>query len=272
MVTKKSYSNYSEIFFTVTMSRLKYYYPGSKLLSIMNFRKIRAFLRQPYPYYFEGTVLWIVIGLIFFMTWGFNYLFEPFGPYPPEHKMDYFFICGIHAIVPTIVFLALQALVKWKSQVKKNWIIQKEVLFLASFFLLVGIGQFLVRDLIYDNPDNWSWRYLWEETRNTFLVGTLFTISLVPLNFIRLYRQNDQRASQIAPHLSQRSDEESLTIFIKTQVKGDNFDLTVADFLFARAERNYVEIYLQAKPVPTKLLKRITIKDLHATLSHLPYI
>lgn len=213
-----------------------------------------------------------MVGLIFFMTWVFNYLFEPFDPYSPEHKMDYFFICGIHALVPTIAFLILQGLAKWWFSARERWVVRQEILFLFSFFFLVGIGQFLVRDLIYDNPNNWSWHYLWEETRNTFLVGTLFALMLVPLNFIRLYYQNNHRSTWIQPNPLLENDREPSTVFVQTQGKGDHFNLEVARLLFARAERNYVEIYLRSESAPTKLLKRITIKDLHAALNHLSYI
>ena len=50
------------------------------------------FIRQPYPYYFKGKNLWIIAAVIFGMSMGFNYFFEPFVVYRPEHKVSYFCI------------------------------------------------------------------------------------------------------------------------------------------------------------------------------------
>ena len=54
-----------------------------------------------------------------------------------------------------------------------HWNLGKEILHISIILFLIGIADFLIRDVIYTNPNNWSLRYLWEEVRNTFLVGLL---------------------------------------------------------------------------------------------------
>jgi H+/Cl- antiporter ClcA len=129
--------------------------------------------------------MWVIAGLLFVMTILFNYIFEPFVVYLPEHKMDYFWISFIHACSP-VAIIGLLSLFKTTSKTEENWNVQKEMLLIAFFLLLVGITQFLIRDIIYNNSNNWSWRYLYEEIRNTFLIGTLFAIFLTSLNYNRL--------------------------------------------------------------------------------------
>ena len=118
------------------------------------------------------------------MTFFFNYAFEPFNVSYTEHKMNYFFISIIHSVTPVFVLLMIYMVRQW-LQPEEKWNIAKEALLVTLFFLCIGVIQFLIRDLIYDNENNWSLQYLFEEIRNTFLVGSLFVVILIPINFNR---------------------------------------------------------------------------------------
>ena len=228
--------------------------------------KLQRFLSQPYPFYFEGKTFYTLFVLVFLMSLGFNYFFEPFNVYVPEHKMSYFLISLVHAVVTVIVFFIMFLCLKLLPKQVEKWNVSKEILFLSSFLILVGIGQFLIRDFIYDNPNNWSWTYFIEEIRNTFLVGILFVAILVPLNFNHLYRKNQNRASSLSPRTKKS---ENSQIYIVTDVKGDDFDLDITHFLYAKADRNYAEIFIQTADGIDKKLKRISIKNLESQLD--PY-
>jgi DNA-binding LytR/AlgR family response regulator len=60
-------------------------------------------------------------------------------------------------------------------------------------------------------------------------------------------------------------------VFIKTQVKSDDFKLDLNSFLFAKADGNYVELYLKENKA-NKVIKRITLKELESTLRPYPNI
>ena len=60
--------------------------------------------------------------------------------------------------------------------------------------------------------------------------------------------------------------DEQSNIFIQTLVKGDNFNLKEANFLFAKAEGNYSEVVLLKEGKIEKYLKRISIKELESQL------
>ncbi len=234
-------------------------------LSVKN--KVSNFLRQPYPFYYSGKFLWIISGLLFVMSLFFNYLFEPFEVYVPEHKMDFFWISFIHAIIPVLILLLLSFFLKLHNTEEK-WIIKREIGFVLLFIIIIGFTQFLIRDIIYDNPNNWSFRYLYEEIRNTFLVGILFTSILVPLNFNRLNSKNIKNARLLNASHDLLEPIGNSKISIKTNLKNEKLQFDINNLLFARADGNYVEIFLKEEKI-NKILKRITIKELESALK--PY-
>lgn len=204
------------------------------------------------------------------MALAFNYLFEPFHVHFPEHRMSFFVISVVHAAVASFAFFCGHLLLLGFSVNRSAWTIGKEVAALAGFLLLAGLGQFLVRDFIYDNPENWSWHYFLEEIRNTFLVGSLFIALLVPLNFTRLMIRHSRLADQVKPVESNAQASEK--IFIETQLKGDDFLLDVRDFLFARSDGNYVTLHLRDGDTHIRSLKRIPIGALEDQLKQVPSI
>ncbi len=229
--------------------------------------KFRGFFIQPYPFYYRGKNFLYFVFVLFLMAFGFNYLFRPFDVHVPEHKMDYFWISLIHSLTPILIAVLLHPLVR-NPRLDEKWTVSKEILLIGVYLFLIGVIQFLIRDFIYDNPNNWSWRYLFEEIRNTFLVGTLLLSILISINFNRLNSQYTKKAAGLNSWKSKNSSFPNSTTFsIKTQVKGDDFNLDVSQFLFAKAEGNYVEIIVKNDDATNKLLKRISIKDLETQLS-----
>lgn len=222
--------------------------------------KILAFLKQPYPFYYRGKNLVLFVFAIFVLGLAFNYFLEPFEVYVPEHKMDYFWISLLHSLTPVAISIFLFPFLR-NPRIDEKWTVGKEVLLIAIFLFLIGFVQFLIRDVIYDNPNNWSWRYFIEEIKNTFLVGTFMLSILISWNHNRLNRQNNKKASELG-EIETVDTSKFSSIHIKTQVKGDDFNLNVSDFIFAKAEGNYVEIAIHNNATTNTLLKRISIKDL----------
>jgi len=232
--------------------------------------KIRNFLSQPYHFYYEGKTFLTLLGLLFVMAMAFNLLFEPFNVYVPEHKMSYFLITVVHATVACLALLCFYLVMRVFPDQRANWTVGNEILGLGGFLLLAGTGQFLVRDIIYDNPYNWTWRFYLEEVRNTFLVGLLFIAILLPLNFNRLYLANQRKAGLLpGPQIREDSGSE---IPIGTQLKSDDFYLNTDHFIYAKSEGNYVTFYIREGHAVQKKLKRISISDLETQLSGIPSV
>ncbi|NNJ88422.1 MAG: LytTR family transcriptional regulator [Eudoraea sp.] len=181
--------------------------------------------------------------------------------------MDYFWISFIHAFMPIMILLLMYPYIHFSTSIDERWTIGKDLVFLSIYLLLIGIGQFLIRDLIYDNPNNWSWGYFREEVGNTFLVGILLVSIIVSVNSNRLNARYIKEANLL---------ERSRRVFkapnkpeivpIETQVKMDRFDLEIDQFLFAKAEGNYLMLYMYTGNDPIQILKRITIKEFEKQL------
>lgn len=167
--------------------------------------------------------------------------------------------------------------IAYKLVNEDHWKVWKEIALIGFILLVIGIGQFLVRDLIYDNTLNWSFRYLFEEIRNTFMAGILFVFILVPLNYIRLNRLHFQTANTFnsktpATLPTQKSSHQSIIAEIITQQKNDDFLLNINNLLFAKAEGNYLELFVRDKNTVSKLLKRMTLKELEIQLIQFSHI
>lgn len=228
-------------------------------------------LKQPYPYYYKGFNFVFVAGIIFIMSLVFNYLFEPFVVYRPEHKVSYFWISTIHSFNAFLVVLIILFINNNKVD-EDRWTVGREIGLIGFMLLMIGICQFLIRDLIYDNPDNWSLGYLWEEIRNTFLVGVLFVIILVPLNYLRLVKTHLITAQSINTQslMGKKLNRDTL-IPIITQQKSDDFQLDISQFLYAKADGNYLEVFLESEETASKLIKRMTLKELEQQLEPFPH-
>lgn len=201
------------------------------------------------------------------MTFLFNYAFQPFNVDYSEHKMSYLWISVIHSLTPVIV-LSILSLIGKILRLEDKWNIIKDVFFIFLFFLLVGLVQFLIRDIIYDNANNWSWHYLYEEIRNTFLVGTLFVIILIPINFNRLNSKHSTSANTFNNTISNHF---SVNKQATESLKINDLELSIDQFMFAKSEGNYLEIYLN-KQHSNKILLRITLTNLEALLIAFPNI
>lgn len=98
----------------------------------------------------------------------------------------------------------------------------------------------------------------------------LFVLILIPLNQNRLYQRNSLRASGLGSTMIKAV--HTPTIYIQTQLKQDNFELDPATLLFAKADRNYVELHLYENGHKTKALKRMSLRSLEQQLNGISHI
>lgn len=214
----------------------------------------------------NSAVIFVVI-LLFLL------LFKPFGVSAPEQKINYFFICALHALSPAIViytyFRTLNYLRK-RSQ-SKGWTLLQEYKHIGIVLILTGIAGFLMRDIIYHNTDNLSWYYLWEELRNSLLAGSFFYLIFRVANFYFQSKKGDPFVLQFIPlNVEQPKIVIQSPVFIKTQVKQDDFSLYLNDLLFAKAEGNYIELTIYKDAQLSTELKRISLTQFNSQISSHP--
>lgn len=228
--------------------------------------QIKAYLKEPYPYYYDNKKrLCFLLLLISVASFMFSYFFEPFQVNTSEHKINSIWILLIHAFTPFPIVYLYFSLVNTNTKDDKTWTLGKEMFHLSIILLIIGVISFLIRDLIYTNPDNWSFRYLWEEIRNTFLVGILLLIIVLPLNLERLINTHKSSLKKLTlRHNNSQLNNHSITI--KNIGLDEGFELNIKSFLYAKVESNYTEIFTSSSNGIHKTLIRITLTELEAQL------
>lgn len=232
-----------------------------------------TFFKQPYPFYYEGKKLLQITGILFLIFLFFNYMLQPFDVNPQEQKMPYFWISIIHSSSPILILLGIALVCRLFPKTTDDWTIKNECILVFFLVLFTGITQFLIRDVIYNNPFNWSWRYFIEEVANSFISGVFLCPIIISINLNRQQLKNKQKADYISSMITATDElEKKASITIETDVKSEKFVFESHSFMYAKAEGNYAEIYIKKEDIINKLIKRISIKNLETQLSPFPFI
>jgi len=226
-----------------------------------------------YPNRYQPENLLKSCAIVFAAIFVFLLLFAPFGVYEPEFRVNYFLICFFHAFSPALIlFLYFGTYNYIKRNKAKKWTLLHEYIHVGVFLLLAGIASFLMRDIIYNNPNNWSWRYLYEEVRNCFLAGILFYFFLRMAGFYFKSKKGSPFVLQFVPLANEpEKTKMASTLFINTQVKQDDFNLNLEDLLFVKADGNYIEITKSNHEDTTTELKRISLTQFEKQIEDYPH-
>jgi len=239
----------------------------------INTEHLRNEIEYPQRYKFENLIKSSIV--VFLIILLFLLMFKPFGVYDPELKMHYFFICFLHALAPAIIlfvyFGVLNYFRKTKNQTK--WNLLEEFIQIGALLVLIGTASFLMRDLLYNNPNNWSWNYFFEEIRNCFVAGIFFYFFLRLSTFYFESKKGSPFVLQFTP-LTVKPEKTVLksNIFITTQVKQDDFLLDMDQLLFAKADGNYIELTKSNGYQMTTEVKRISLTQFETQITDYPHL
>lgn len=234
--------------------------------------QLKQYLQKAYPYYYQNLRwLAVILFVISISSFLFSYLFEPFEVNLAEHKIDATWIMFTHAFLPLLIAFVYFFVLNKNVKDERSWTLGKELFHVSTVLLIIGIVNFLIRDIIYTNPDNWSLRYLWEEIRNTFLIGFLLLAIILPLNLERLFKKYDSSSKKLQLNSHEKSLDNE-TVLVKTAIESEQFMLRLEDFIFAKVEGNYIEIYTQSSNSYLKKIVRLTLKELEEQLRSFPVI
>jgi len=221
-------------------------------------QSLLAFLYQPYPFFHKGKELFRISLLIFTIGLLFEYFIIPFDRNPEEHRFNYFIISVFHVGTATLIYF-LYFLIVSNFVNEDDWKVYKE--FVATFFLftLIGIGEWLIRGIIYNNENNYDFGVLLEEVIHAYLSGTIVLILVFTFIFNVLKTKNIQIANQIT--LENKQPEFLSSKEIIAQIPSDNFTLQPSTLICAKADGNYVEFFILNGENVKKEVKRITLAN-----------
>lgn len=243
----------------------------------LHLKRDKLFSAVQYPTRYDTKHLWKTVIIQFTILFTFLVLYRPFGVYEPELRFSYYIICGLHALSPSLIVYIYFNLLNFYRSTRRNhpqWTLFKEYYQLAIVIFIIGIASFSMRGLIYNNPYNWSLRYLWEEIRNCYLVGSLFYLFLFLANFYHKSKTVHEEIPQANPTKAENPIKgiDANEVFVNTQVKQDDFSFNPKDLLFVKAEGNYVELTtLRNEQLKTEL-KRISLRQLESRLVDYPFL
>jgi len=227
-----------------------------------------------YPKRYQSQNLIKSSVIVFLIILAFLLLFKPFGVYDPELKMHYLPICFFHALAPALILFAYFGILNYSKKAKDQikWTLLKEYIQIGIILVLMGTTSFLMRDLLYNNPNNWSWNYFFEEIRNCLVAGIFFYFFLRLSSFYFESKNGSPFVLQFTPLAIEpaKTTLES-TIFINTHVKQDDFSLDIDQLLFAKADGNYIELTKSNENKITTEVKRISLTQFEAQITDYPH-
>lgn len=219
-------------------------------------------LKIKIDFIYKGKMLYALSAILFLITFYILFFLKPNEVNLAEQRFSYLFTSLVHAGLPMLIFLTLPLFIpkRYKDQLG-NWQVAHEASYIILLLVIIGLGNFLVRDLIYINENNWSLGYLMEEVTNGFTIGLIIALIVVLLRIAFEQNRNLKKANQLMANLSEQqpASKGTKTILIEGQVKSEKFEIKVEEFLFAKASGNYIDIYLNQEQSIKKLTKRISL-------------
>lgn len=238
---------------------------------LVNKTTLKKYLNKPYSFYYKGKKVFKIVFILFIMIFLFIYLLHPLNESYKQPRLNFFWISFLHSFIPVMVILLFSYLLK-NSKTVKAWTIGKEIIFTLLVIFLSGILQFLIRDILYNNPLNWSFEYFFLELKKALVVLSFIRLAIIPLHLNRFQRENDEKTRLYKNKIIKEKETTSAVIDFETDVKSEKFSFNINDFVYAKSEGNYVDIYLEKDGAITKLTKRLAIKNLEERLKEFPFI
>jgi hypothetical protein len=231
--------------------------------------KTLHFLSQPHPFFHKGRVLFQTTFLIFFIGFLFEYFLIPFERNPIEHRFNYFIITLFHVGVACSIYFLFSLIISQFVN-EDDWKLYKELFFLFILLTLIGIGEWLIRDIIYNNDKNHDIDFLLVEILHAYLSGTVIIIIVFSFIFNVLKKQNVNSAREI--NMEKRYVSGNAPVDIIAQIPSDNFSLNPSNLVCALADGNYVEFYVLDGEQLKKEVKRITLSNAYDQLKRYEFI
>ncbi|WP_224483150.1 LytR/AlgR family response regulator transcription factor [Robertkochia aurantiaca] len=232
----------------------------------MNINNLQRFLNTDHPYYHQGKGLLLIGACLFAIGFLFEYFIVPFPRNPSEHLFEYWVICLVHVTVATLLYLIFFFLVNHLVNTQR-WKRYKEFFSVVAVLFLIGFVNWLIRDVIYDNPYNHSLGILWEEVWHAFLSGGVILFLALNVYTHFLQRKHEKQAAHIHFNKTLSASDRS----VKIEVDSDQqFYIDTGSFLCARSEGNYIEVFSSTSAETNRTVYRFTMNALEQRLKSYP--
>jgi len=243
------------------------------------FQKTYQTFNQPYPFFYDSVQrIFLMAGALMVGVSFFLYFIQPFSYDFDEHRFSFWIIALLNGLLVGSLFLVYIGMIRGFAPRlidEESWTLGRELSFWLLFLLLTGIGNFFLRDLIYDNPNNLSFHYFRTEVIHTLIVGSFFLLFIVSGKYLHIVSITTGKAASwnkvIRDYRNRQMDESVVTIRSDSQSESIRFSLQ--DFLYAKVDGNYIEFYLTDDNGEVKCqIKRNTLLNVEKQLKDIPNI
>lgn len=230
---------------------------------------LRVWLLKPYPFetrWLSGIKngLWAGLFITFFL-----FLFKPFGTdVTPGKELTFFMVCSGFGLVTLLITLLINGfcLILPKVFDEEKWVIWKEILFNLFFIGLIGLGNLVLANILWEVPMNGRTFWVWQGF--TFAIGVFPTVFGVLLTQAKLSKKYAAEAALMQPAASTNSKTSSITIMGENQ--NETLTLDPSQIAYLVAQDNYVQVFFfEDKNLRNRLL-RATLRKIEDALAERP--
>jgi hypothetical protein len=204
------------------------------------------FLNRKYPFHFLSLIGTVAIS---FSIGVLIFVFEPFGFINYEgNKLVASLIFAFITFIALIIMNTIKKIMN--TEVVGKWTIYKEIIFLMFVILIITFGNFFYLSYLING---------YSKTISNFF-NTLFltfSIGLLPVSFIVLYRYNDIKNHKLGKVLNDNSDDDEILVFNSLNKSDKDVVIQKKYFLFIESIKNNVHIYF----IENENIKTISIRN-----------
>jgi hypothetical protein len=151
---------------------------------------------------------------------------------------------------------------------ESNWTTKKQILWTIINVFFIGLGNYIFSVLIEVTTFTWKNLLIFESYTIAVAVFPI-TISIL-INQVRLNHKYVIQSEQLNENIKKKQNKYIADInssIIAFEHGNEKFELSVEDFLFAKSDDNYVEIYYFKNAAVSRILLRNTLKSVYELLS-----
>ncbi|MDA9774189.1 LytTR family transcriptional regulator [Saprospiraceae bacterium] len=147
----------------------------------------------------------------------------------------------------------------------RNWVLWKEILYVAALILSIAIGNLLYSSMMFTN-------FPLDFKTVSYLIAGTFAIGIIPASFIILidllrsqtkFQAVSEKLTPIPAIATPTIDE---TIQFESEYDDPPVICNISDFLFAEAQSNYVTFHIKEANLVKKYMLRSSLKKVSMTI------
>lgn len=242
-------------------------------------QSIRHWFLQPYPFERQWaqtfrSAIWAGLFVTLFL-----YFFKPFGTQvSPGAEWKYLTVCTYFGLVTVGITLLVNGFCLLFPRVfeEESWTVWKEILFNLLFIGLIGLGNLLLANLLWDVPLNGRMFWVWQGL--TFAVGifpTFFGAFFTQMKWSKKYA-SEAAMLQVLPtkvgedlNKSATASQSTIVTFVGEN-QNETLSLDASQIAYIAAQDNYVQVFFFQDGILKNRMLRATLRKKEDLLAEFP--